>query len=138
MAFNPEEFGFKQISVTHHGGQVRDYCYIRMSSNGRSQHNRITPVLCLDEETTDLALELFGVRCNIAFDENCRIVIYRGNARKLSINNRKAKTKKATIAMDTERNRIDSVLGDFRYYKYDSKIYAKGEAILLTPVGKVE
>lgn len=138
MTFNPEEFGFKQISTTHRGGRVKDYCYIRMSSNGRGEPGRLTPVLCLDEETTDLALELFGANCNVAFDENCRIVIYQGNTRKLSISNKRSKAKKATIAMDTERGRITSVLGDFRYYRYDSKIYAKGEAILLTPAGKLE
>lgn len=133
MSFNPSDFGFEQVKVGNRGGDKKDYCYIRLSN--REKGRRKAAVLCLDEETTDICQELFGASVGVAIDDRCRIVLYKGTMRKLSKAN--GKNVKKSISLETETERINGVLGDFNVYKYDSKIYAKGEAILLSPIEAV-
>lgn len=130
MSFNPSDFGFEQVKDGNRGGGKKDYCYIRLSNRGRGRGR--AAVLCLDEETTDVCQELFGARVGVAIDDKCRIVLYKGTMRKLSKTN--GKNLKKSISLETETERVRGVLGEFNVYKYDSKIYAKGEAILLSPI----
>lgn len=126
--FNPADFGFKPIDDTTTSHTRRDYCYLR-----RRVKDGI--VLVLDEETTDFCKELFGSTVSVATDENGKIVLYNGKMRKLS---KAGGNKRCAISMDVEWKKLTSILGEFKIYEYDSKIYAKGEAILLVPKGSVE
>lgn len=137
MAFNPKDFGFEPISTKHGSRIIRNYCYLRYGLNGKktSGDTRNAIVLALDEETTDCARELFGATVGISINDKGQIVLYEGKDRRLSANRASVK---AQISLYTECEKLCAILGEFTIYRYESKIYAKGEAILLTPVEKVE
>lgn len=134
MAFNPSAFGFKTVESSI-GPKRRDFCYVRMS---KDRNGKKAAILCLDEETTAVAREMFGDRVGVGIDDRCRIVIYRGDARTLSRYTRTEKMDKATISLASETETFRDCLGMFKAYEFTPRIYAKGEAILLSPKGIVD
>lgn len=133
--FNPEEFGFKIVGSSG-GDRGKNFCYLRISHRTEGDRREANVRLVLDEETTDCALELFGDRVNVAVDESGRVVLYKGKSRKLA---RVSKSKgKRVISLCSECDFLLSLFGMDTVTEYTAKIWAKGEAILLTPKDSME
>ena len=128
MGFNPKDHGFAPV-----GSTMRDstYCYVRIGRHGK--YGRAT--LMLDAWNTAAASRMFGDRVGVAIDDAGRIVLYAGTARKLS---KVANTDRASVSIDVERGRLVGALGKFSVMRYDAEPFAGGEAILLTPAGKID
>ena len=128
--FDPSEYGFEVVSGVKSGGV--DYPYLHISW---TKDTPVAMMLRLDKDTTDMCRDLFGERAGVAINQIGLIVLYVGNSRKLSTNAKKPS--KAAISLDTEISKILAILGKFSDYKYKTKIYADGQAVLLSPVSKI-
>lgn len=138
MTFNPEIMGFTPVTRRGCARPKRSGCILSTTTSGKSSsgRSRTSIRMTLDEDTTKLAVDMFGDKCGVAVDESARIVLYEGINRRLSTT--KNDGGRAAVSLGSETERFVKALGSFVHYVYRSEIYAGGEAILLAPVNKLD
>ena len=129
LKFDPKSMGFNLVIDSRRRTSMSgDYLLVTKHDGGKA-----ALVLSLSEETGDNAAILFGDRCNIAFnEENGKICIYSGKARSIG----KRYGKRYVISIGAEYRAVKRMFGEFKRLYFDAKVWAGGQAILLTPTGE--
>ena len=131
---NPELLGFtKCLSrryVGKDGSMERDYIRCSVGKNNKPQMH-----LSLCDDTANFVRALSGERCDMWINDNGQILLCKGNEFKLS---KHKGSWRSTISAASITKQINAMYGDFRRLDLAAKVYAKGNAVLLTPTGERE
>ena len=130
---DPANYGFKEVErYGKSGGGKTDKDYILLAAVKNGGYRGRGANVILSKDTTDTILELFGNNLSVSTDENGRILLAKGNSRKLSVSQNK-KYKRGQVSLYTETKHLMDIFGEFRHVYLDAKLFANGNAILLTP-----
>lgn len=135
--FDPKALGFTEVTNGFGGGgkATDGMCYLHVGRRRNTREVHGTRIM-LDDVTTSIARGMFGERCGVATDDHARIVLYNGTSRKIMT---AKSTDRGQISLDAEQKKLLAILGtSFTNYEYEPKMWAKGEAILLTPKGIIQ
>ena len=134
--FDPTVFGFDTSfnGTSARGRRSSGKDYVRFVKAKDKKYGR-QAVLSLSADTSEFVIELIGKTVNFAIDGKGRIVLYKGKSRVVS---KSHKTSRHSVAIATATDRLDSLYGKHTVVYLKASLYAKGEALLLTPTGEVE
>lgn len=135
--FDPKALGFTEVAngFGTGGSKMQGMCYLHIGRRRKTREVHDLRVM-LDDVTTSIARGMFGERCGVAIDDRARIVLYKGSSRKIM---QGKSLDRGMISVDAERRKLLAILGtSFTNYEYEAKMWAKGEAILLTPKGAIQ